>query len=54
MDSKQKPDLKRLEALRRLPKKVLSTLSQDEVNAFLHKEIWPDSLRKKLEDYISD
>ena len=51
-DSGQRPDPERLEALRNLPKEVLSALSQEEVHAFLHDQVWPDSLRDKLKDYI--
>ena len=50
----QQPAPERLEALRNLPKDILETLSQDEVIAFLHEEMWPDSLREKLKDYITD
>jgi hypothetical protein len=51
-DSRQRPAPERLAALRNLPKEVLSTLSQEEVHAFLHDEVWPDSLSDKLKDYI--
>lgn len=51
-DVKPRPAPERLAALRNLPKDILGTLTQDEINAFLHDEIWPDSLRDKLKNYI--
>ncbi|MBW2093801.1 MAG: hypothetical protein JRI80_02835 [Deltaproteobacteria bacterium] len=42
----------RMEALRELPGEVLRTLSKEEINAFLFDEVWPDSLKEKLKDYI--
>ena len=50
----QKPDPKRLAALRDLPKTVVESLTKAEVNAFLHEADWPDSLREKLKDYLAD
>lgn len=50
----QRPDPERLKALRTLPEDILKSLTQEEVKAFLHEEIWPDSLREKLGDYITD
>jgi len=56
MDERQKegqePIQGRMEALRELPGDILRTLSKDEINAFLFEELWPDSLREKLKDYI--
>ena len=49
---KERPSPERLTALRRLPKEILKMLNQDEINAFLHDEVWPDSLRDKLKDYM--
>jgi hypothetical protein len=46
------PDPARLEAMRSLPKEVLDTLTKEEVQTFLQEEIWPDSLREKLKDYL--
>ena len=51
---RKKPAPERLEALRNLPKKILETLSREEVNIFLHSKVWPDSLQEKLKDYIAD
>jgi hypothetical protein len=47
-----KPAEGRLEALRNLPKDVMSTLTKEEIDAFLHEDEWPDSLREKLKAYI--
>lgn len=47
-----KPDPGKLEALRNLPKEVVDSLTKDEVQAFLHDELWPESLKRKLEAYI--
>ncbi len=51
-NSGQKPPRERLAALRSLPKDVLNTLTQNEINAFLHNEVWPDSLQDKLKRYM--
>ena len=48
----KKPQPERLAVLRSLPKEVLDTLSQEEVNALLHEDVWPDSLQEKLKDYM--
>ena len=53
-DIKKRPAKERLEALRNLPKEILKSLSQEELNAFLHEDVWPDSLREKLKDYMVD
>jgi len=50
----KKPYPGRLEALRALPKERLQTLTKEELDAFLHDEVWPDSLREKLQDFIVD
>jgi len=44
----------RLEALRRMPKEILETLTQEEIKIFLYQDDWPDSLREKLKDYLVD
>ncbi len=51
---KRKPDPMRMEILRNLPIKIKETLTREEVYAFLYEDIWPDSLREKLKDYIVD
>lgn len=48
------PDPKRLQALRSLPKEVLETMTKEEIQAFLHLDTWPDSLREKLSAYEVD
>ena len=53
-ESDRKPDPLKLEALRNLPSDVMSLLTKEEIQAFLHEEEWPDSLREKLKDYIVD
>ena len=50
----KRPTPEKLEAIRNLPNEILSSLSQEEIHSFLHDEIWPDSLREKLKDYIED
>ena len=47
-----KPDPKRLELMRRIPKEVMQTLTKEEVRAMLHDDEWPDSLREKLKDFL--
>ena len=47
----QKPIPERLEALKNLPESILKTLTKEEVKAFLHDDVWPESLREKLKDY---
>ena len=49
---KEKPDPERIEVLRNFPKEILEQLSKEEVNAFLLDDEWPDSLRKKLKDFL--
>ena len=51
---KKAPDPQRLWALQMLPKEILATLTKEEVAAFLEEEVWPESLREKLKDYIVD
>jgi hypothetical protein len=53
-EGQQRPDPERLEALRNLPEDILKSLTDEEVKAFLHEEMWPDSLREKLKDYLTD
>ena len=38
--SDKKPDSKRLEALRRLPKEIMESLTREEVRSFLHDDAW--------------
>ena len=48
----KKPDPARIEALRNLPGEVMSSLTKEEINAFLHSDEWPDSLKEKLKDFL--
>lgn len=41
-----------MQALRNLPLEVKQTLTKEEVDAFLYEDVWPDSLKEKLKDYI--
>ena len=50
----KKPKTERLEALKNLPESILKTLTKTEVKAFLHDDVWPESLREKLKDYAVD
>lgn len=52
--TKRKPDPVRMQALRSLPLEVKQTLTKEEVDAFLYEEVWPDSLKEKLKDYLVD
>ena len=51
-DEHAKPDPSKLEALRNLPLEIMQSLTKEEINAFLFKEVWPESLLKKLKDYV--
>lgn len=50
--SKRKPDSQRMQVLRSLPLEIKQSLTKEEVDAFLFEEVWPDSLKDKLKDYI--
>jgi hypothetical protein len=50
--TKKTPDPVRMQALRNLPIEVKQTLTKEEVDAFLYEDVWPDSLKEKLKDYI--
>jgi hypothetical protein len=51
-EGKTEPRQGRMEALRELPGDILKALSREEINAFLFDEVWPDSLKEKLKDYL--
>jgi len=51
-DSAKRPDAGKVAALQNLPQQVMQRLTKEEVKAFLFDEIWPDSLREKLRDYL--
>jgi hypothetical protein len=46
------PDPERVKVLSNLPKEIVEQLSKEEVNAFLFEDLWPDSLRDKLKDFM--
>ena len=48
----KKADPERIEALKALPLNVRSTLTDEEVELFLHAEEWPEELFEKLKDFI--
>lgn len=48
----KKPDPVKIHILRNLPLNIKETLTKEEVDAFLYKDVWPDSLKEKLKDYI--
>jgi hypothetical protein len=52
--SKRKPDPMKMQALRMLPLEIKQSLTKEEADAFLYSEVWPDSLKEKLKDYIID
>ncbi len=45
---------KKLQVLRSLPKTIIEKMSQQEIKAFLYEDIWPDSLKDKLKEYLED
>ncbi len=47
-------DPERLEVLRQFPKDIIDKLTKEEIRAFLYEDIWPDSLKEKLKDYLED
>ena len=46
------PDPEKVKVLSNLPKKIVEQLTKEEVNAFLFEDLWPDSLRDKLKDFL--
>jgi hypothetical protein len=51
---KRKCDPVKMQVLRMLPIEIKQSLTKEEVDAFLHNEEWPDSLKEKLKDYMVD
>jgi hypothetical protein len=51
---KKQPDPEKMKVLRSLPLEIKQSLTKEEVDAFLYEEVWPDSLREKLKDYLVD
>ena len=46
------PNPDRVKALGSLPKEIVKQLTKEAVNAFLFDDVWPDSLRHKLKDFM--
>jgi len=46
------PDPARVKVLQNLPKEIVEQLTKDEINAFLFDDLWPDSLRDKLKEFL--
>jgi len=53
-DKNIKPDPERMAFLRSLPVEIKQSLSKEEADAFLYDQPWPDSLYKKLKDFIDE
>ena len=51
---KREPAADRLAAFRDLPVEILEKLTKAEVKTFLYDDEWPNSLREKLKDYLTD
>ena len=51
-NGKSEPIPGRMEVLRELPAEIMRGLTKDEVKAFLFEEVWPESLREKLKEYL--
>jgi hypothetical protein len=49
---KRKANPARVQVLRMLPREIKETITKEEANAFLFEDVWPDSLKEKLKDYI--
>ena len=49
---KKKEENERKEAFRSLPENIKKMLTEEEVDAFLNKEVWPETLFEKLKDFI--
>ncbi|MCG8470375.1 MAG: hypothetical protein MI742_00775 [Desulfobacterales bacterium] len=47
-----KVDPERQEALEALPPSIRSSLTEEEVELFLHAEQWPESMFEKLSEFI--
>ena len=49
---KMEPEAVRINFLRSLPPKIIQSLTKEDINAILYEDVWPDSLKEKLKDYI--
>lgn len=52
--AKRKCDPVKIQALRMLPIEIKQSLTKEEVDAFMYDEVWPDTLKVKLKDYLVD
>ena len=50
--TRKKADPERVQVLRMLPLEIKESLTKEEADAFLFEDVWPDSLKEKLKDYI--
>ncbi|BHH81951.1 hypothetical protein [Desulforhopalus sp. 52FAK] len=50
----EKPDPKRVAVLRSLPLEIKEQISGEEAEAFMYNKELPDSLLKKLENYLEE
>jgi len=50
----EKPDPQRVAVLRSLPLEIKEQISGDEAEAFIYNRELPDSLLKKLENYLEE
>lgn len=50
--SKQSELKERKDAFQALPKTIKEKLTEEEIKMFLHNETWPETLFKKLSDFI--
>lgn len=50
--TKKKADPTRVQVLSMLPLEIKESLTKEEADAFLFEDVWPDSLKEKLKDYI--
>lgn len=51
--NKKKEAVEREMAFKSLPPSIRQSLTEEEVELFLHSEHWPDSLCKKLEEFLT-
>ena len=50
--SPKRPDPGKLAALKSLPIEIVDSFSKEELHAFLYEDVWPDSLKEKLKEYM--
>lgn len=53
-NKKEKPDPQRVAVLRALPLEIKEQISGEEAEAFMYNKELPDSLLKKLKNYIEE